>query len=273
MRRRPSTLTRVASARTTLPMPTGARWSNWTRVATLVWVDVRCPSVARQGGLLAHGDEPGRRQHRDVARAEVPRRVLLAHRQLHLGREARVRPVPRGRVLLSEDGLGTTITIPPVTDTSLIDPDVLHNVLSAALAHGGDMAEVFAEDSHDGQRHARRPPGRGALVRPLPGRRHPGRGRRDDRVRPHLRPERGGPPGRRRRGGVGGPRGRRQGADGGDGAGPAGRPRPRRQDPARARCPSRPSSTSWSAPTRRRGRRAAPSARCRWAAATAGAAS
>jgi TldD protein len=34
-----------------------------------------------------------------------------------------------------------------VTDTSLIDPDVLHGVLSAALSHGGDMAEVFAEDS------------------------------------------------------------------------------------------------------------------------------
>ena len=55
-------------------------------------------------------------------------------------------PCPAG-VLLSEDELGTTITIPPVTDTSLIDPDVLHGVLSAALSHGGDMAEVFAEDS------------------------------------------------------------------------------------------------------------------------------
>ena len=49
--------------------------------------------------------------------------------------------------MLSEEELGTTITIPPVTDTSLIDPDVLQNVLSAALSHGGDMAEVFAEDS------------------------------------------------------------------------------------------------------------------------------
>ena len=55
-------------------------------------------------------------------------------------------PCPAG-VLLSEDELGTTITIPPVTDTSLIDPDVLHGVLSAALSQGGDMAEVFAEDS------------------------------------------------------------------------------------------------------------------------------
>jgi len=47
----------------------------------------------------------------------------------------------------SEEEVGTTITIPPVTDTSLIDPGVLERVLSAALVRGGDMAEVFAEDS------------------------------------------------------------------------------------------------------------------------------
>jgi TldD protein len=34
-----------------------------------------------------------------------------------------------------------------VTDTSLIEPDVLERVLSEALTRGGDMAEVFAEDS------------------------------------------------------------------------------------------------------------------------------
>ena len=34
-----------------------------------------------------------------------------------------------------------------VTDTALIDPDVLERVLSAALVRGGDMAEVFAEDT------------------------------------------------------------------------------------------------------------------------------
>ncbi len=57
-------------------------------------------------------------------------------------------PCPAGGVLpLPEGELGTTITIPPVTDTSLIEPDVLQNVLGAALSHGGDMAEVFAEDS------------------------------------------------------------------------------------------------------------------------------
>jgi TldD protein len=34
-----------------------------------------------------------------------------------------------------------------VTDTALIDPDVLERVLSTALQAGGDMAEVFAEDA------------------------------------------------------------------------------------------------------------------------------
>jgi TldD protein len=43
--------------------------------------------------------------------------------------------------------LGTTITIPPVTEASLIESDVLARVLSRALTGGGDMAEVFAEDS------------------------------------------------------------------------------------------------------------------------------
>jgi TldD protein len=47
----------------------------------------------------------------------------------------------------AEGARDTTITIPPVTQASLIEPDVLQNVLSAALRGGGDMAEVFAEDS------------------------------------------------------------------------------------------------------------------------------
>jgi TldD protein len=34
-----------------------------------------------------------------------------------------------------------------VTDTSLIEPDVLQRVLTKAMAGGGDLAEVFAEDS------------------------------------------------------------------------------------------------------------------------------
>ena len=34
-----------------------------------------------------------------------------------------------------------------MTDTALIDPDVLERVLTTALVGGGDMAEVFAEDT------------------------------------------------------------------------------------------------------------------------------
>ena len=37
-----------------------------------------------------------------------------------------------------------------MTDTALIDPDVLERVLSTALVGGGDMAEVFAEDAVSG---------------------------------------------------------------------------------------------------------------------------
>jgi TldD protein len=39
-----------------------------------------------------------------------------------------------------------TGTIPPVTDTPLVEPDVLERVLGAALGRGGDMAEIFVED-------------------------------------------------------------------------------------------------------------------------------
>ena len=99
-----------------------------------------------------------------------------------------------------------------VTDTALIDPDVLERVLSTALVGGGDMAEVFAEDAVDVERPARRPPGRGALLRPVAWRRDPGRRRRDDRLRPHGRPERGGAAGRGQGGGRGGPAGRQRGA-------------------------------------------------------------
>jgi len=50
----------------------------------------------------------------------------------------------------SDEIRGTTVTIPPVPDTlpaePLIGHDVLERVLTAALARGGDMAEIFAED-------------------------------------------------------------------------------------------------------------------------------
>ena len=57
-----------------------------------------------------------------------------------------MRAVPRGRLGLGwirgHDDYDTA-----VTDTALIDPDVLERVLSTALVGGGDMAEVFAEDA------------------------------------------------------------------------------------------------------------------------------
>jgi TldD protein len=91
-----------------------------------------------------------------------------------------------------------------VTDTSLIDPDVLERVLSTALVGGGDMAEVFRRGRRLVECPARRPPGRAALLGPVARRGDPGRRRRDHRLRPHGRPERGraprGRPGCRRGG-------------------------------------------------------------------------
>ena len=145
VRRRPSTLTRVASARTTEPTPTGARWSNCTRVATLDWAPLRCPSVARQvasshsamsRGVPSTGTSP-------------ERKCSAVSSSPTVSSTCAVKPAwgPCPAAGASEGRLGTTITIPPVTDTSLIDVDVLERVLSAALVGGGDMAEVFAEDS------------------------------------------------------------------------------------------------------------------------------
>ena len=183
--------------------------------------------MARQRRLLAQCDQPGRRQHRDVAGAERLGGVGLADRQLELGAQAGVRPVSRrGR---GRGSLGWTFGHDDydtaVTDTALIDPDVLERVLTTALHGGGDMAEVFAEDAVTSRRRPRRPPGRGALLGPRPGRRHPGRRRRDDRVRPHRRPVRAGPARRRRGRRRRRPRGRRR-------RDPHGRPRPRRRPAA-----------------------------------------
>jgi TldD protein len=72
-------------------------------------------------------------------------RVIGTHGQLELGAEPGVRAVPRRSVVGwsgRHDEYDTA-----VTDTALIDPDVLERVLSAALEDGGDMAEVFAEDA------------------------------------------------------------------------------------------------------------------------------
>src|SRR6202044_1360436 len=84
--------------------------------------------------------------HGHVARPEVFGGVLGADGQLELGAQPGVRSVPgRGRGLGwigRHDDYDTA-----VTDTALIDPDVLERVLSTALVGGGDMAEVFAEDA------------------------------------------------------------------------------------------------------------------------------
>ena len=104
------------------------------------------PVGGAQGGLFAERDETGRGEHGDVARPEVLRGVLGGDRQLQLGAQPGVRAVSRrGRGLGwigRHDDYDTA-----VTDTALIDPDVLERVLSAALVGGGDMAEVFAEDA------------------------------------------------------------------------------------------------------------------------------
>jgi TldD protein len=93
--------------------------------------------------LFAQRDEPGRGEDGDVARAEALGGVLFADGELELRAEASVRPVPGGGGWIGgHDDYDTA-----VPDTALIDSDVLERVLSSALAGGGDMAEVFAEDA------------------------------------------------------------------------------------------------------------------------------
>jgi TldD protein len=72
--------------------------------------------------------------------------VLDGDGQLELGAQPGVRSVPRRSGGLGWFGRHDDYDT-AVTDTSLIDPDVLERVLSTALVGGGDMAEVFAEDA------------------------------------------------------------------------------------------------------------------------------
>ncbi len=102
--------------------------------------------------LFAQREQAGGGQDGDVAGAEVlgRRRVLVADDQLELRTEPRVRPVPRSRTRASRGGrwtIGHDDYDTAVTETALIEPDVLERVLSTALLGGGDMAEVFAEDA------------------------------------------------------------------------------------------------------------------------------
>jgi TldD protein len=96
--------------------------------------------------LLAERDEPRRGEHRNVAGPEVHGRVLVADDQLELRAQPGMRPVPgRGRLGWARGHDDYDTAVPAAT--SLVEPDVLERVLSAALAGGGDMAEVFAEDA------------------------------------------------------------------------------------------------------------------------------
>ena len=108
--RRPSTLTSVASASTTEPTATGARWSNCTRVATLDCASLRCPSVARhvasshramRRGVASTGTSPERKCSAVSSAATVSSSWALS---------PACGPCPRGR---GEGSAGTTITIPP----------------------------------------------------------------------------------------------------------------------------------------------------------------
>ena len=96
--------------------------------------------------LFAQGEQSRRCEDGDVAGAEVLGRIVGPDRQLELCAQPGVRTVPRGR-----GGLGGTVGHDDydtaVSDTALIDHDLLERVLSAALTSGGDLAEVFAEDA------------------------------------------------------------------------------------------------------------------------------
>ncbi len=112
--------------------------------ARLRFVEVAVGGPA--GGLLAQRDETRGGENGHVARPEVLGGVLGTDGQLELRAQPGVRAVSgRGRGLGWFDGHDDYDTA--VTDTALIDPDVLERVLSTALVGGGDMAEVFAEDA------------------------------------------------------------------------------------------------------------------------------
>ncbi len=116
--------------------------------ARLCLVEVAVRGPAR--GFLAQCNEARGREHGHVARPEVLSGVLGTDRQLELRTQpgvwsvtGRSRGGGRGlRRIGRHDHYDTA-----VTDTALIDRDVLERVLSTALVEGGDMAEVFAEDA------------------------------------------------------------------------------------------------------------------------------
>ncbi len=151
-RRRPSTFSSVASARTVQPTGTGTRWSNWTREATLVVSGPNRASSARQLassqsatslGVPSTGMSPDRKLMAVSASVTVSDTDALS-------------PACRAGNAGAWDAVrGITVTIPPVPDAPskpllddapLVEPSVLERVLAAAVRRGGEMAEVFAED-------------------------------------------------------------------------------------------------------------------------------
>ena len=223
-RRRPSMRSRVASAHTVPPTPTGTRWSNCRRLATEVQLPGSCAVDGHAAGLLAEGEQPRGGEDGNRSRAECLGRVGLGHLQLDAGRQTGLRS-HAGTIRDTLQGEPSTVALVTVTmetrrGGAVIEPAVAERVLSEALRHGGDFAEVFAEDRVDVVVVAGRRSGRGAVVRAGAGCRHPGGVRRDHRVRPHRRPERGGVAAGGR-GGLGrGQAGRRLGHHGVGGATP-----------------------------------------------------
>ena len=115
--RRPSTLTNVASASTTEPTATGARWSNCTRVATLDCVWLRWPSVARHVASSHNAMRSAGREHRarrPTGSAQRCPRDRPSARAAHSARRVvRDRPQSRWRPRAETGSAGTTITILP----------------------------------------------------------------------------------------------------------------------------------------------------------------
>ena len=146
VRRLPSTRTNVASALTLPPTGTATRWSNWTRLATLVRPLPRWPFRAAQ---LASSHIAINRGVERTSTSPVP--IALAVSGLSTTSSERAkRPTarPAGGLFkgLSGETPSTTITIPRVTEPALIEEDVLERVLAVASSRGAKIAEVFAED-------------------------------------------------------------------------------------------------------------------------------
>ena len=181
-------------------------------------------------------------------------RVGFAHVEAHAGSQAGLQGHPgtvrshasggrkgsrpaRDRVRRPVGWSRTRHTVP----SPVIFPEVVRARRRHHPAHAGHRSahrRRFRRGLRRGQAvvvgHARRRPGRGAVLGPRPRRRHPGRGRGDHGLRPHRRPVRRGPAGGGRGRGGRGPV-RRRGSEGGGAHPPRRAPPERGGDPARDR--------------------------------------